>query len=138
MESNCLQLFYAGNHPHSGQEEPFPSPDNYQKMRRSMENAETVGLYRPTLLDTPPPSPDMHLGYFHCFKCALAVWARNNNVTLTRAKKMAADAYFASRACIPSPATTTEGSSSSSSPGINNFPSREPKHFVVVIFLMKS
>ena len=25
--------------------EAFPGPDNYQKMRRSMENAETVGLY---------------------------------------------------------------------------------------------
>ena len=28
-------------------EEPFPEPDNIQKMRRSMENAETIGLFRP-------------------------------------------------------------------------------------------
>ena len=28
-----------------GQEEPFPGPDNQSKMKRSVENAEHVGMY---------------------------------------------------------------------------------------------
>ncbi|KAM0340334.1 hypothetical protein ACHAPU_010547 [Fusarium lateritium] len=31
-----------------GEEEPFPGPDNQSKMRRSVENAEHVGLFTPT------------------------------------------------------------------------------------------
>ncbi|KAF4989808.1 hypothetical protein FGRMN_8900 [Fusarium graminum] len=31
-----------------GKEEPFPGPDNQSKMRRSVENAEHVGLFTPT------------------------------------------------------------------------------------------
>ncbi|ENH74581.1 Meiosis protein mei2 [Fusarium oxysporum f. sp. cubense race 1] len=31
-----------------GQEEPFPGPDNQSKMKRSVENAEHVGLFTPT------------------------------------------------------------------------------------------
>ena len=44
----CLQLFFAGNHIHAGQEEKFPGPDNHSKMRRSVENAEHVGLFAPS------------------------------------------------------------------------------------------
>lgn len=39
-----VKLFFSGNHANAGLEEPFPTPDNVQKMRRSIENAETVGL----------------------------------------------------------------------------------------------
>ncbi|CAF9906410.1 hypothetical protein IMSHALPRED_004197 [Imshaugia aleurites] len=31
----------------AGSEEQFPGPDNYSKMRRSVENAEHVGLFAP-------------------------------------------------------------------------------------------
>ncbi|KAK6379847.1 hypothetical protein LTS17_005921 [Exophiala oligosperma] len=41
------KLFVAGNVPDAGQEEKFPTPDNHSKMRRSVENAEHVGLYLP-------------------------------------------------------------------------------------------
>ncbi|KIW16923.1 hypothetical protein PV08_04113 [Exophiala spinifera] len=41
------KLYIAGNVPDAGQEEKFPSPDNHSKMRRSVENAEHVGLYLP-------------------------------------------------------------------------------------------
>ncbi|KIW27136.1 uncharacterized protein PV07_06904 [Cladophialophora immunda] len=41
------KLFVAGNVPNAGQEEKFPGPDNHSKMRRSVENAEHVGLYLP-------------------------------------------------------------------------------------------
>ncbi|KIW97070.1 uncharacterized protein Z519_02462 [Cladophialophora bantiana CBS 173.52] len=41
------KLFVAGNVPNAGQEEKFPEPDNHSKMRRSVENAEHVGLYLP-------------------------------------------------------------------------------------------
>ncbi|KFX90215.1 hypothetical protein V490_06568 [Pseudogymnoascus sp. VKM F-3557] len=41
------KIFRAGRHPDAGQEEDFPLPDNASKMRRSVENAEHVGLYAP-------------------------------------------------------------------------------------------
>lgn len=40
------KLYFTSNGPHpelSGQEEPFPEPDNQSKMKRSCENAEHVG-----------------------------------------------------------------------------------------------
>ncbi|ROW14442.1 hypothetical protein VPNG_03848 [Cytospora leucostoma] len=43
-------LYYTINGPApemSGQEEPFPEPDNQSKMKRSCENAEHVGLFTP-------------------------------------------------------------------------------------------
>ena len=46
-ELTVLQLYIAGNVPDAGQEEKFPTPDNHSKMRRSVENAEHVGLYLP-------------------------------------------------------------------------------------------
>jgi hypothetical protein len=52
-----LQLFAAGNVPNAGQEEPFPEPDNVSKMRRSVENAEHVGLYIPSHYTPPSPCP---------------------------------------------------------------------------------
>ncbi|KAJ2895913.1 Meiosis protein mei2 [Zalerion maritima] len=42
------KLYFTQNGPHpemAGQEEPFPSPDNHSKMRRSVENAEHVGKF---------------------------------------------------------------------------------------------
>ncbi|KAF5984853.1 meiosis mei2 [Fusarium coicis] len=45
------KLFYTihGDDPNLvGQEEPFPGPDNQSKMKRSVENAEHVGLFTPT------------------------------------------------------------------------------------------
>lgn len=50
------QLFIAGNVPTAGQEERFPGPDNVSKMRRSIENAEHVGLYVPSLKPALHPS----------------------------------------------------------------------------------
>ncbi|KAJ4569321.1 hypothetical protein HRR79_004174 [Exophiala dermatitidis] len=41
------KLFIAGNVPNAGSEERFPGPDNASKMRRSVENAEHVGLFAP-------------------------------------------------------------------------------------------
>ncbi|KAF7516037.1 hypothetical protein G7054_g14323 [Neopestalotiopsis clavispora] len=44
------KLYYTINGPMpelSGQEEPFPEPDNQSKMKRSCENAEHVGLFTP-------------------------------------------------------------------------------------------
>ena len=41
------KLFFTGTHPNAGDEEEFPPPDNASKMRRSVENAEHVGLYPP-------------------------------------------------------------------------------------------
>ncbi|KAF4437948.1 Meiosis mei2 [Fusarium acutatum] len=46
-----MQLFYTihSDDPNLvGQEEPFPGPDNQSKMKRSVENAEHVGLFTPT------------------------------------------------------------------------------------------
>ncbi|KIW71261.1 hypothetical protein, variant 1 [Phialophora macrospora] len=45
------KLFIAGNFPNAGQEEKFPEPDNQSKMRRSVENAEHVGLFVPHRAD---------------------------------------------------------------------------------------
>ncbi|KAL2393295.1 Meiosis protein mei2 [Exophiala dermatitidis] len=47
------KLFIAGNVPNAGSEERFPGPDNASKMRRSVENAEHVGLF---VLPSPPPA----------------------------------------------------------------------------------
>jgi hypothetical protein len=54
------QLYFSDPDPRAGTEEPFPDPDNLQKMRRSMDNAETIGLFRPntTLSITAGPSPN--------------------------------------------------------------------------------
>lgn len=41
-----VQLFYTIGHLRAGEEEAFPAPDNLQKMRRSVDNAESVGLYK--------------------------------------------------------------------------------------------
>ncbi|WEW61862.1 hypothetical protein PRK78_007359 [Emydomyces testavorans] len=41
------KLFYTGTGPLAGAEECFPGPDNPSKMRRSVENAEHVGLFAP-------------------------------------------------------------------------------------------
>ncbi|KAL1960010.1 hypothetical protein VTO42DRAFT_678 [Malbranchea cinnamomea] len=41
------KLFYTGTGPLAGTEERFPGPDNPSKMRRSVENAEHVGLFAP-------------------------------------------------------------------------------------------
>ncbi|KAL2753826.1 hypothetical protein ACRALDRAFT_2054962 [Sodiomyces alcalophilus JCM 7366] len=44
------KLFYTLNGPMprlAGREEPFPSPDNQSKMKRSCDNAEHVGLFTP-------------------------------------------------------------------------------------------
>ncbi len=55
------QLFIVGNFVNAGQEEKFPGPDNHSKMRRSVENAEHVGLFIPTRYDAehwyPVPNP---------------------------------------------------------------------------------
>lgn len=42
------QLFHVLGHPLAGREEQFPGPNNLQKMRRSIDNAETVGLLKPS------------------------------------------------------------------------------------------
>ncbi|KAI1617806.1 RNA recognition motif 2-domain-containing protein [Exophiala viscosa] len=56
------KLYVAGNVPNAGQEEKFPGPDNASKMRRSVENAEHVGLYIPEklalALRNPNPNPN--------------------------------------------------------------------------------
>ncbi|KAL8781690.1 MAG: hypothetical protein Q9194_000193 [Teloschistes cf. exilis] len=44
---NFEDIFRTGDGPLSGEEEDFPSPDNPSKMRRSVENAEHVGLFAP-------------------------------------------------------------------------------------------
>lgn len=41
-----IQLYITGSGPDAGEEEDFPPPDNPSKMRRSVENAEHVGLFR--------------------------------------------------------------------------------------------
>ncbi|PYH28712.1 putative meiosis protein MEI2 [Aspergillus neoniger CBS 115656] len=45
----CLfsQIFQTGTGPLAGTEDRFPGPDNPSKMRRSIENAEHVGLFAP-------------------------------------------------------------------------------------------
>jgi hypothetical protein len=55
--ANHLQIFFTGKHARAGEEEPFPSPDNASKMRRSVENAEHVGMFkRPTFIIFTNPS----------------------------------------------------------------------------------
>ena len=41
------KLYTTGDRINGGDEEEFPGPDNQFKMRRSVENAETVGLFAP-------------------------------------------------------------------------------------------
>ncbi|KAL2830632.1 RNA recognition motif 2-domain-containing protein [Aspergillus pseudoustus] len=41
------KIFHTGNGPLAGTEDRFPGPDNPSKMRRSIENAEHVGLFAP-------------------------------------------------------------------------------------------
>ncbi|KAL3469388.1 meiosis protein MEI2 [Aspergillus californicus] len=43
------KIFHTGNGPLSGTEDRFPGPDNPSKMRRSIENAEHVGLFAPRI-----------------------------------------------------------------------------------------
>ncbi|EXJ80283.1 hypothetical protein A1O1_08425 [Capronia coronata CBS 617.96] len=54
------KLFVAGNVPNAGQEERFPGPDNASKMRRSVENAEHVGLFIHTSPTRRFPCPVEH------------------------------------------------------------------------------
>ncbi len=66
VKLTVLQLYIAGNVPDAGQEEKFPTPDNHSKMRRSVENAEHVGLYIPRTLAPavrhPDQSPPLEFG----------------------------------------------------------------------------
>lgn len=39
-----IQIFITGPGPLAGTEDRFPGPDNPSKMRRSIENAEHVGM----------------------------------------------------------------------------------------------
>ncbi|OJJ84919.1 putative meiosis protein MEI2 [Aspergillus glaucus CBS 516.65] len=41
------KIFHAGTGPLAGTEDRFPGPDNPSKMRRSIENAEHIGLFAP-------------------------------------------------------------------------------------------
>ncbi|KAL4782741.1 RNA recognition motif 2-domain-containing protein [Aspergillus varians] len=41
------KIFHTGTGPLAGREDRFPGPDNPSKMRRSIENAEHVGLFAP-------------------------------------------------------------------------------------------
>ncbi|KKA17546.1 Meiosis protein MEI2 [Rasamsonia emersonii CBS 393.64] len=41
------KIFHTGTGPLAGTEDRFPGPDNLSKMRRSVENAEHVGLFAP-------------------------------------------------------------------------------------------
>ncbi|KAK2761399.1 hypothetical protein FQN54_001921 [Arachnomyces sp. PD_36] len=41
------KIFFTGTGPLAGTEDRFPGPDNPSKMRRSVENAEHVGLFAP-------------------------------------------------------------------------------------------
>ena len=59
--TNILQLYYTGAGPAGSAEEEFPDPNNLQKMRRSIENAEHVGLFRHHARFTPDTSPDKPL-----------------------------------------------------------------------------
>ena len=43
--STIWQIFHTGFGPLAGTEDRFPGPDNPSKMRRSVENAEHVGIY---------------------------------------------------------------------------------------------
>lgn len=55
MSLTQSQLYKTGKGPEAGTEEPFPAADNESKLRRSLDNAETVGLYRPRPRSGPVP-----------------------------------------------------------------------------------
>ena len=57
------QIFHTGFGPLAGTEDRFPGPDNPSKMRRSVENAEHVGVYSSILL--PLHGKDVSLSF--CF-----------------------------------------------------------------------
>lgn len=44
-----LKIFHTGKGPLAGTEDTFPGPDNPSKMRRSVENAEHVGMFEQTM-----------------------------------------------------------------------------------------
>ncbi|KAK5061355.1 hypothetical protein LTR84_007897 [Exophiala bonariae] len=67
--TNVFQLFFTRGHPNAGQEEKFPSPDNPSKMRRSVENAEHVGLYPSRLLQDSLEPPVSGTPVKGCAKC---------------------------------------------------------------------
>ena len=54
---DSLQLFTTGTGPDAGEEEGFPGPDNPSKMRRSVENAEHVGLFPYSPIPMPRDTP---------------------------------------------------------------------------------
>jgi hypothetical protein len=55
-----LQIFFTGKDPRAGEEEAFPPPDNASKMRRSVENAEHVGMFqRHNFVVITDPSPGL-------------------------------------------------------------------------------
>jgi len=60
--ADTLQLYITGPSSDAGQEEKFPAPDNPSKMRRSVENAEHVGLYKPTKFSPRKSSPRSYKG----------------------------------------------------------------------------
>lgn len=66
--TNVYQLFFARGHPNAGQEEKFPDPDNPSKMRRSVENAEHIGLY-PSRLIQGSLEPPVAAPSAKCSKC---------------------------------------------------------------------
>lgn len=45
--ADLYQIFHTGTGQLAGSEDRFPGPDNPSKMRRSVENAEHVGMYFP-------------------------------------------------------------------------------------------
>ena len=45
IDTHGSQIFHTGSDAKSGEEEKFPGPDNPSKMRRSVENAEHVGMH---------------------------------------------------------------------------------------------
>lgn len=44
LSTNSSKIYHTGTGPLAGTEDKFPGPDNPSKMRRSVENAEHVGL----------------------------------------------------------------------------------------------
>ncbi|KAL9091893.1 MAG: hypothetical protein Q9165_004645 [Trypethelium subeluteriae] len=46
LGTNAPQLYYTESDPqHCGQEAPFPEPDNWSKVKRSIDNAQHIGQY---------------------------------------------------------------------------------------------
>jgi hypothetical protein len=68
VTTNIFQLYYPNGHPNVGQEEKFPEPDNPSKMRRSVENAEHVGLYPSRLIQSSLECPVV-VSSGKCSKC---------------------------------------------------------------------